>query len=62
MQASGIGIQRYQTGLVPDYDHYSKQHLIRGFDLRAHRPARKISRGSVVMQNDALTCSETALV
>ena len=62
MQASGIDIQRYQTGLVPDYDHYSEQHLIPDFDLKAHRPARKRSRGSFVMQDDIVTCSETALV
>ena len=62
MQASGIGIERYQTGLVPDYEHYSKQHLITDFDLKAPSPARKIPRGSVDMQSDALTCSETAVV
>ena len=62
MQATGIGIKRYQTGIVPDYDHYSKQHLIPDLNLKAHKPARKISRGSVVMQDDALTCSETALM
>lgn len=62
MQASGNNIQRYQTGLVPDYNHYSEQHLIPDFDLEAHRPARKISRGSFVMQGDVLTCPETALV
>ena len=61
LHASGTGIQRYQNGLVPDYEYYSKQHLIPDFDLKAHKP-EKLSRGSVVMQDDALTCSETTLV
>lgn len=41
IQAKGNSIERYQSGLEPDYQHYVKQQLIENFDLEAHAPARK---------------------
>lgn len=47
IQAKGNSIERYQSGLEPDYQHYVKQQLIENFDLEAHAPARKGMEGSV---------------
>lgn len=62
LNANGVSIETYPSGLVPDYEHYIEQQLITVFDLKADGPAGRRVRGSVDIQLDALTCTETALM